>query len=262
MKPFFLSIFALVASVACACLSACQSSEPRTNDYADVLEDFEILRLGADLEKPAIKKIEPFLELTPKEERVAGQWRMTTQRGYLYTRSTRYRKVRFVLDVTMKLEEDNSTRLCASIVDTKKGVEIVNFSRAASDVSPKEFAVQIRAELFRALRGITVPPLSGSDRVVGINRGNAFGFAFFAQMEKRGWRCVPVGGSAGDDFGDARFMAVFSGERSRYDFAKKATGTLIDLKSGRAVLKITRHEISAEDFAEFFSNIINDPNQN
>lgn len=261
MKLFFLSIFALAASVACACLSACQSSKPRINDYANVLEDFEILRLGADLEKPAIKKIEPFLELTPEEGRVAGQWRMT-QQGYFYTAPTRYRKARFVLDVTMNSEEDNSTRLCASIVDTKEGVEIVNFSRAASDVSPKEFAAQIRAELFRALRGITVPPLSESDRVVGINRGNAFGFAFFAQMEKRGWRCVPVGGSAGDDFGDARFMAVFSGERSRYDFAKKVTGTLIDLKSGRAVLKITRHEISAEDFAEFFSNIINDPNQN
>jgi len=259
MKLSLLSIFALVAGVVCAAVSGCQSTEARAEIYSEALENFEDLRLSADLEKPAIKKVAPYLKLTDAHRK--RKWKPKFENGQYKFSYEEPRVERFALDVSRNAENDGAMSISATITDNKTGEVVVNFSRAASDVSPKEFAAQIRAELFRSLRGITVPALAESDRVIGINRGNAFGIAFFAQMEKRGWRCVSIG-RQNEDYGDARFVAVFSGSRASSDFAREVTGTLIDLKSGRAVLKITRHQISAYDFAEFFSNIIIDPNQN
>jgi len=224
-------------------------------------ENFEDLRLSADIEKPAIEKIAPYLKLT--DARGKRKWVPKFENGQYKFSYEEPRVERFALDVSRNAENDGSMSIRATITDNKTGEVVVNFSRAANDVSPKEFAAQIRAELFRSLRGITVPALAESDRVIGINRGNVFGIAFFAQMEKRGWRCVSIGEQA-DDYAmrDVRFVAVFSGSRESSDFAREVTGTLIDLKSGRAVLRITRHQISAYDFAEFFSNIIIEPNQN
>ena len=195
----------------------------------------ESIAIRADLSDPIVRKLEPYLPLVADT----------------YTNS----EARWLLSVST----DAFGQIRIRIYDTLARGNAIDILHNKSDISPKSLSAEIRQRIQKRMNTEFVSQIASADKKLYVGSNDTFGIAFIEAMREKGWKCFPV-----RDYSDipsraerrqTKFLVKFSGRRDLYGSAKSVAAIIIDLDSGEEIFRVTRGEISAQEFAYQLTNL-------